>query len=64
MRLIYSDGVSITTGGPIEIMRLNGNVYVVARGYLCQVESEAEGLELITRLEASREKDGQDFEHT
>lgn len=63
MRLIYADGVSITKGGPIEVMRLNGNVYVVARGYLCQVESEAEGLDLITRLEASRENEGRDFEH-
>ncbi len=63
MRLIYADGVSISTGGPIEVMCLNSHVYVAARGHLCQVESEAEGLELIERLEACREKEGQDCEH-
>ena len=54
MKLIYSDGASVRTGGPINLVRQSSGLYVMGRGYLCQVANEEEGRQLIRELMAAR----------
>ena len=54
VRVIYCNSASITSGGPIELWHLNSLWYVVGRGYLCQVDSEEAGLQVINELKAAR----------
>ena len=54
MKLLYSDGVSIGKGGPIQLLRLESNWYVAGPGFLCAVDGEEEGAQLIRKLEDAR----------
>ena len=53
MRVIYRNSASITSGGPIELWHPNSRWYVVGRGYICQVDSKEEGLQVIKELKAA-----------
>lgn len=63
MTLRFSDGMSLMRGGPINLIRLGGRWYVVGRGYLCAVESETEGTELILLLKTARENNESPCDH-
>lgn len=55
MRILYSDDHSIQQGGPICLILLNDVWHVVARGYLCRVETEEEGRQVGTALKTRQE---------
>jgi hypothetical protein len=48
--LHFSDGVSIDTSGEYRIIRKPDGLYVVGHGFLCAVDSYAEGKALIADL--------------
>lgn len=54
MRLLYSDGASIGRSGPIQLLRLENNWYVVGPGFVFAVDGEQEGATLVRRLKAAQ----------
>lgn len=54
MKLLYSDGILMGRGGPIQLLRLESKWYVVGPGFLCEVDEEEEGKQLIKNLENAR----------
>ena len=54
MEVKFSDGVSVLEGGPINVIRVGEEWHVVGRKYLCAVESEEEGKELVMLLKSAR----------
>ena len=54
MRLLYSDGATVGRSGPIQLLRLQSHFYVTGPGFLCAVECEDEGLQLVERLKAAQ----------
>ncbi len=54
MKLLFSDGVSMGRGGPIQLLRLDNKWYVTGPGFMCSVDQEEEGKQLIEALEAAR----------
>ncbi len=54
MKLLFSDGGSMGRAGPIQLLRLDNKWYVTGPGFMCSVEQEAEGRQLIETLEGAR----------
>ena len=56
MKLLFADGVSMGGGGPMQVLRLDNKWYVTGPGFMCSVDQEEEGKQLIEALEAARAK--------
>ncbi len=54
MKLLYSHGLLIGREGAIHLLRLENKWYVVGQGFLCSVDEEDEGRQLIRNLEAAQ----------
>ena len=52
--LRFSDGITVTTEGPLRTLRLKDGYYVVGEGMLMPVESRAEAQEVIAEFTAKR----------
>jgi hypothetical protein len=49
-RLVFNDGVSFETSGPLRVTRRRDGCYIVGQGMMIPVNSAAEGRELITKM--------------
>lgn len=54
MRLLYADGVSMGRSGPIQLLHLENKWYVAGPGFLCAVEGENEGVQLVLKLKTAQ----------
>lgn len=54
MRLLYSDGVSMGRSGPIQLLHLESKWYVAGPGFLCAVEGQDEGAQLVLKLRTAQ----------
>jgi hypothetical protein len=52
MKMNFSDGMTIETGGEYRIIHKRDGLYVVGHGTLCAVDSRAEGQEMIDEFRA------------
>jgi hypothetical protein len=50
-RLRFTDGVEFDTSGPLRIESRPDGLYVVGHGFLCGVDSEEDGEQMIARLQ-------------
>jgi hypothetical protein len=50
----FSDGVIIETSGELRMESHKGDLFVVGRGFLCYVDSNEEGEELIRKLKETK----------
>lgn len=55
MRLLYADGVPMGRSGPIQLLHLENKWYVAGPGFLCAVEGQDEGAQLVHKLKIAQE---------
>jgi len=55
MKLVFSDGVEIETGGDYEIKQLKDGWYVLGKGLLIPVDSEEDGKRILREILQSKE---------
>ena len=50
MKLKFSDGMEIDTSGEYRVIRKSDGLYIVGNGFLCAVETQEEGEEMLRQL--------------
>ena len=56
--LNFTDGMSINTEGPYRIIRERDGLYVVGHGFMCGVDTQKEGEEMLKDLLPHDKKNG------